>query len=222
MKIRERTATPTADYVVLLHGFNDTHGHMLLFEKRLNALGYHVINIDYPSHKLTIDETAYEIAALLDQKIDRSRTLHFVTHSMGGVVTRCLLQMYPQANLGRVVMLSPPHHGSEWADIAEKINIPQQLRSAPILQLRTKPDSFVQQLGDVEFELGVIGANRSFGAFTKPVFNGENDGVVAVDSMKVNGMKDFIVMRKLHITMVFSPRVIGQTAHFLANGQFDH
>ncbi len=222
MKIRERVASETSDYVVLLHGFNDTHRHMLLFEKRLNSQGYHVLNIDYPSHQLTIERTAQEVAAILDQKIDRTRPVHFVTHSMGGVVTRCLLERHPQPNLGRVVMMSPPHHGSEWADLASKINIPDQLRSKPLKEIRTSPDSFVHQLGEIDYELGIIGANRHFGTLTSPVFSGENDGVVSIDSMKVNGMKDFIVLRKLHVTMVFSPKVIKQTTHFLQHGQFDH
>ncbi len=222
MKIRERAVTGNSDYVVLLHGFNDTHKHMLLFEKRLHSQGYHVLNIDYPSHQLTIEDTASAVADVLSQRVDRSRRMHFVTHSMGGVVTRCLLERYPQTNLGRVVMMSPPHHGSEWADLAGKINIPDQLRSKPILEMRTSPDSFVHQLGEVDYELGIIGANRHFGTLTSPVFSGENDGVVSIESMKVSGMKDFIVLRKLHITMVFSPKVIRQTTYFLQHGQFDH
>ena len=67
---------------------------------------------------------------------------------------------------------------------------------------------------------GVIAGNRTIDPITSAVLDGPNDGRVAVDDTKVEGMKDFVVVEHSHAFMMRMRRTIDLTLAFLANGTF--
>ncbi len=215
---------PAADKVVLLHGLGRTDLSMIRMESALQGRGYEVVNVSYPSTQYSIDRLAKEelgpaIEACCSEPDGK---VHFVTHSMGGIVLRYYLESVEVDSLGRVVMLSPPNQGSEVADwIAENPILETILGPWP-QELGTGPESVPSRLGPVDFELGIIAGNKTLNPLFSRLIPGADDGKVAVEATKVEGMTDFLVVPKSHTYIMMSDEVIAQVIYFLEHGAFRH
>ncbi len=211
-----------AEIVVLIHGLSRSDMSMRWMEKRFTDFGYEVVNVGYPSTEHSIDHLADEELgpALEACCTDPDRTVHFITHSMGGIVLRYYLENHEFENLGRVVMLSPPNQGSEVADWVAENELLQRVMGPSAEELGTGPESVPSQLGPVDFELGIITGNRTLNPLFSRMIPGEDDGKVAVERAKVSGMTDFLVVPHTHTYIMLSVDVIEQTRYFLQHGEF--
>lgn len=212
--------------VVLLHGLGRTHRSLGRIESALREAGFATANIDYPSQSQTIEASArYAVPrGLRDCRAANARSIHFVTHSMGGLVLRYYLSGHDVPELGRVVMLGPPNQGSEVADALAGTAIYDRVNGPAGGQLVTGPEGMPARLGPVAFPLGIITGNEqtAIDSVMASRIPGENDGKVAVERAKVEGMSDFLVLPVNHTFMVLNDVVIGQTLHFLRQGAFLH
>jgi pimeloyl-ACP methyl ester carboxylesterase len=191
--------------------------------RALSKDGYVVENIGYPSTKQSIEE----LADYLEEKLQsccapEEGRLHFVTHSMGGILVRYYTATRDVPNLGRVVMLSPPNGGSELIDAWRKIPVVRNGIGPSRGQLGTDPSSLPQRLGPVEFDVGIIAGDKSLNPIYSWLIPGKDDGKVSVERAKVSGMTDFIVVPHSHTFIMKSEAAIEQTRHFLREGSFDH
>lgn len=209
-----------ANCVVLLHGLARTETSFALMETALKAEDYAVVRPGYPSTKATI-------SALADATIPPAIVacpkgpLHFVTHSMGGILVRDWLSRNRPTNLGRVVMLAPPNKGSEVIDAFAGRYLFDQFNGPAASQLGTGAQSLPLSLPPVDYPVGVIAGNQSLNVYFSTLLPGADDGKVTVQSTVVAGMKDHITLPVTHTFMMNNPRVITETLLFLETGVFD-
>jgi triacylglycerol lipase len=215
-------STSGKEAVVLLHGLVRSDRSMTKTAAALTTAGYDVINVDYASTKAPIDKLAAEAIdpALAEPKARQATRVHFVTHSMGGILVRQYLKAHPIERLGRVVMLGPPNQGSEIVDKLGDSWIFSAINGPAGRQLGTKPDSLPNQLGPVDFDLGVIAGDRSINWINSLFITGADDGKVSVERTKVNGMKAHLVLHATHPYLMKNSRAIRETIHFLREGKF--
>lgn len=215
--------TPPTEPVVLLHGLARQASSMNRMESALQQAGYTVCNIAYPSRRHDVQTLAQEyVVATLQQCLPGYEgRIHFVTHSMGGILVRQLAQDSRHATrIGRVVMLGPPNKGSEIIDHIGNWRVFRQFAGPAGKQLGTGQDSLPQLLGPASFEAGVIAGRISFNPLLSLLLPGENDGKVSVAGTRLEGMQDFLVLRSSHVFIMKNRLAIANTLHFLQHGNF--
>lgn len=209
------------DCVVLLHGLGRTTWSMRQIENALNQSGYIVINQSYLSREKSINDLSAIVGDGIRQcQPHQPAAIHFVTHSLGGILVRAYFQNHPVNNVKRVVMLGPPNHGSEIVDRFKDSWWFKWLTGPTGQQLGTNADSLPNSLKPIAVEIGIIAGHTSSDPWFSSLFSGANDGKVSVESTKLPEMKDFIQVEHGHTFMANSRKVIEQIQSFLATGYF--
>ena len=224
MKFASYVSSPRDnECVVLLHGLARGALSMSRMERALREAGYCTANVGYPSRKYPV-ETLADIAVSRGLEACRTqdgvKTVHFVTHSLGGILLRQYLSQNEIPELGRVVMLGPPNQGSAAVDALGVVPGFDWLHGPAGRQLGKGEESVPLRLGPVDFELGVIAGNRTIDPITSTTLDNPNDGRVTVADTHVEGMKDFAVVEHSHAFMMRMRRTIDLTIAFLVNGEF--
>lgn len=208
--------------VVLLHGLARSARAMQPLEKILIDVGFEVFNIDYPSrqHRIEILTEQFVLPKIQALTAEDDRPLQFVTHSMGGIILRCLTVMSPRLKIGRSVMLAPPNQGSELVDKMGHWPLFKLIYGPAGQQLGTSTLSLPNQLGRVFFELGIIAGDRPINPSLARLIAGANDGKVSVQRTWVKGAKATCILPCTHSFMMTNIEVQQQLVHFMQSGLF--
>lgn len=212
----------SADCVILLHGLARTASAMEPLEIKLREAGFVVANIDYPSRDQPVEELAPAAISAGISACPKSGPIHFVTHSMGGILVRYYMKYEGLDRLGRVVMLAPPNQGSEVVDDFGQLPGFELINGPAGLQLGTDEASLPLSLGPVDYEVGVIAGSETFNPLLSQSLPNPDDGKVSVASTRLQGMKDFLIVPHSHPFIMRADDVIDQSIHFLREGVFDH
>lgn len=209
--------------VILLHGMARTHRSLRRFERALNQAGFVVFNVHYPSRRHTIEGLAKWLNDFLHLKsLGQYTKVHFVGHSLGGLLARRFCYQYPLANMGCMVQLGSPNQGSELADKVHR-HFWYRWLNGPVGQQLTTQYPLAVLLGQPNYPVGVIAGNLSLlpGA-KKWIFQQETDGFVSVASTHCVNQVDHITLSVDHSTIMYRDEVIRQAVYFLQHQQFDH
>ena len=215
------TPPTDAETVIVVHGLGRTPASMAILVSRLENAGFRVINFGYPSRSEPIEALVERLESEVGQCCSsEAETVHFVTHSMGGVLVRSYLSQRPEAHQGRVVMLSPPSQGSEIIDAFSDSDLLRSILGPAALLLGTDSAGIANQLEPVRFSLGVITGTRSLDPIGSWLIPGPDDGKVGVDRAAVEGAADFIAPPATHTFIMNRSDVAEEVVHFLRNGRF--
>jgi pimeloyl-ACP methyl ester carboxylesterase len=209
-----------ADSVILLHGLARTAKSMQLLEAVLQQQGYCVVNAGYDSRHNDIETLAVAAIEPALKACPPSQAVHFVTHSLGGILVRQFLAHHSIENLGRVVMLGPPNKGSEVVDRLRDVPGFHFINGDAGLELGTGAASIPNQLGRADFDVGIIAGTRSVNLILSTLIPGTDDGKVSVDSTRLEGMNDHLEMAVTHPFMMRNEAVIEQVIRYLETGKF--
>lgn len=207
-------------HVVVLHGLARTDRSMEPLAERIASAGYRVFNVNYPSRDLTPDELVSALGEAVEGCCAEASRIHFVTHSLGGILVRAYLARQPDPRVSRVVMLSPPNRGSELVDRFGDSWLFEAVMGPTATQLGTGADSFPNRLPPPAFELGVIAATGSINPIGSALIPGEDDGIVAMCSMWIEGVTDLVTVANSHALVMRAPEVADYVLGFLKNGYF--
>lgn len=188
----------------------------------LENAGYTVVNTGYPSRAAPIEALAGEALprALRDPRLEACGTIHFVTHSMGGILVRWYFGQKGVLCPGRAVMLAPPNQGSEVVDKLAGRRIFRMVNGPAGAQLGTEPGSMPNRLGAPDFEVGVIAGSRSINWMNSLWIPGRDDGKVSIERTRLRGMRDHVVVPAAHPFIMRNAEAVRQTLVFLRTGAF--
>ena len=206
--------------VILLHGLRKSAAHMRPLAQHLEAQGYDVYNLDYPSNEHDLTTLIRMLTARILALTSTSQTVHFVGFSMGALLIRGILHVYRPQSMGRVVQLGPPNKGSPLTDRLKNLWLYRKWFGPAGQELQTNQSSIQHLFGPIDYELGVIAGKQTHDLSVAWAFYSPNDGRVAIEHTKVDGMKDHIVMPGHHISFPKKKNVINQVSYFIKHGCF--
>ena len=208
--------------VVVLHGIGKTNRITYFLARRIANAGFEVYNIAYPSTEYSINDLVDILnRKLIGLKLDKKEKINFVGHSMGGLLIRGYLNKYKPKNLHRVVMIGTPNHGSElvryfndWWIFKKKFGIAGE-------QLGVDQKGLSSVFGIVDYDLGIIAGKTYINPIFSNMIPGDDDGLVSIESTKLDGMKAHMVLNFSHTMGLFYREVANNTIFYLKNGKFD-
>jgi pimeloyl-ACP methyl ester carboxylesterase len=209
--------------VVLLHGIAGRSLLLRRMEGALRRAGFATLNLDYQSRKKPLDQLADDIhPAIAAFAAAHDGPIHFVTHSMGGLLARVYIACHRPSRLGRVVMIGTPNGGSEIADRLKDVALYRAYFGPAGLQLMTTKDATLAALPPLDYEVGIIAGNR----FLDPIsalllLPRPNDGRVSVASSRLDDMADHTTVKASHMGLLLHPASVRQTIAFLRSGRFE-
>lgn len=201
--------------IILVHGLWFGAWIMKPLAGQLRKRGYRVRRFNYRTTRGGLDSHARRLRAFAARS--RAHHQHFISHSLGGLVTLRMLSVFRDLPPGRVVLLGSPVGGSSVARKTQRVPGSQRFLG----DVRSALHSGFNELSPGR-EVGMIAGSRSLGlGLLVGGHDGPGDGTVSIHETRVDGLTDHLVLAVTHSSMLYSADVADQAAGFLENGSFN-
>ncbi|PJE07719.1 alpha/beta fold hydrolase [Legionella sp.] len=211
-KAAELQAKHNGEVVVLIHGLMRTSLSMSSLKYFLQSYGYQVYVYSYPSTQQDIHAHGVDlyqfIATLLEKNPDIK--IHFITHSLGGIIIRESLAKLTRKELNQVgclIMLAPPNQGSVLAKLTVKMFPIISNIIKPLAELSSDEKAYVHQVPIPNIKMGIIA--------------GRFDAKVPPSSARLPGQTELVVINTNHALIMNNSKSRQLILTFLENGKFE-
>ena len=214
--------------VVLLHGLGAPCWSMSLLGRHLQKhAGYEAFAVDYASTRTSVDDHAWSLANVI-QSLEGIEEINLVGHSLGNIVIRRYLAgdttppraWQPDCRIGRIVMIAPPNHGSSTATYLSDNSLFKAVFGKSGRQLGVDWADLERRLATPDVEFGIIAGGFSNQHGFDLFMSGDDDGRISVETTRLAGATDFVVVPALHELIANDARVFELTLRFLTAGYF--
>lgn len=209
------TASDKRETVVLVHGIWMLGLEMKLLARRLRLAGYRVRQFRYPSIVGTAEENVESLRQFA--VASEGETVHFVCHSMGGLLTHELFAKYPEQRPGRILAMGTPFNGSWTAERLCQLRLERATLGKTLLPLlERRPARWM-----ADRELGIMAGTYPLGiGAVLGTMPGPNDGTVSVAETELPGAIEHRCEHVNHFGLLVSRGVFGRVTRFLRTGRF--
>lgn len=207
------------ELVIFMHGLWRSFRAMEPIVKEVSTAGFSTLNVPYPSYKENLEAMVKRVKELVEVEQESYRKIHFVTHSLGGVIVRDYLNTHGHTKCDRVVMLAPPLQGSRIVDWLQSNRMQFVLGPAGTF-LSTEEMALCPDALPNNVETAVIMGNKVRIPLLHKIINEESDGIVRVGSGVAPGVKEFKVISADHTLITLHQDVLDGVPKFLSTGSF--
>ena len=200
--------------VVLLHGMGRGRASLWVLETRLKTAGFRTVNFPYVTHSRSLDQLSADLIRFITENVKTSN-YSIVAHSLGNIIVRNSFHREMPPGLNRIVMLAPPNRPADLARALKDNPVYRWFTGESGQQLAS--DEFYRTLPVPTVEFGVIAGDRGQSVTLKE----PNDGVITVESTKLDGMKSWVLVHQAHTFIMNSRQVAQLVIRFLEHGDFN-
>ena len=209
--------SPPPALAILVHGLWQSGLELFVMRRRLQADGS--IRALFFSYPTVVGTMSNHVRRLIEcARAHQCERLHFVGHSLGGLVVLRALEVTDDLPPGRAVLLGSPLQGSRTAQSLARMPFGRALIGGALAEecVDWSPREWSGRR-----EVGVIAGSMGLGVGRLLAnLDDTHDGTVLVEETRLPGAKDHIVVNASHTGLLVSAEVAEQTRHFLENGVF--
>lgn len=214
------SASKSDECVVILHGLARSAKSMKRLQIAITEAGYRTLNIDYPSRHYNHNDLVHRfIAPKIQQHCPpNDYRVHFVGHSMGGIMAMKYIQSKPLLSYGKVVTIGSPHQGSElvdklgWLPLFKWINGPAGYELATVDMGGEETKSHTTN----KVRVMAIAGTRSLNPFYSLLIPGVDDGKVSVTSASLPTAEQVVHVPYSHTFIMNKAEVAQAVVDFIA------
>jgi len=201
------------EVIILVHGLWMKGPELFYIRYKLWRQGYKVYQFHYASLFKTAEENAtklYQFVSTIDEPV-----IHFVAHSLGGIVVNHLFQHHEIKQTGKVVMIATPLNGSVVAAYLNKKKYLKYLLGKSVVN---------GLLGDApnwsnKREVCVVAGTKGIGIgnlLANSVLQVPNDGTVNLHETQLENANESHEVPRSHFLLLVSNKVVKIIVKFLS------